>query len=327
MTALHHACHIGDEAAVLQILEEGRVDINARREEDWATPLHEAARMGRGKVVELLLENGASICVRAKEGQTPYSVAAGNAKEIISRYEDELIKTGKIQEYLNFVASRPDAVRLMNKGADANLLSEENMLRLCAELIKNEKWVSLRLLVTNYKSAPKPKDSYIMAPLHALCRVYNPRTTPRDKLAARCESAELFLKKGYGVNDIFANHVTPQPFVKPQVRTFKTPLHTAIQLEFIPMVQLLVKYGANYSHYVITEDDKPIYKSVWQLCKGNKELLDALGGKWSPENHWRHPQSFRDVIKCLLLCNNRQACRLDNVTLYKIFMLISDWPA
>ena len=75
--ALHYAAYKG-EADIIASLLSFKADVNAQnKDENDATPLHEAASRGHKAIVETLLKAGAIIDARKKCGSTPLHVAAG----------------------------------------------------------------------------------------------------------------------------------------------------------------------------------------------------------------------------------------------------------
>jgi catalase (peroxidase I) len=73
-TALHKAAFWGHDDASKYLVEECKLDANAQ---DFSgdTALHDAARFGHAKVVDILIKGGASLSIKNKKGQTPYDVA------------------------------------------------------------------------------------------------------------------------------------------------------------------------------------------------------------------------------------------------------------
>jgi len=75
-TALCEAAQNGHDAIVWQLLDSGRVDVNLPDHIEGRTPLHWAARHGRKKVVELLLEtDGVDLRVGDSSGRTAETLA------------------------------------------------------------------------------------------------------------------------------------------------------------------------------------------------------------------------------------------------------------
>ena len=64
----------GDLDEVMELVEKG-ADVNARDKDGW-TPLHHAAANGHLDIVKFLVENGADVDAEANDGSTPLHVAA-----------------------------------------------------------------------------------------------------------------------------------------------------------------------------------------------------------------------------------------------------------
>ena len=63
----------------MKLLLDNNADVNARRTDDGATPLHVAAQNGHTEVVKLLLDNNADVNASCTDdGATPLHVAARN---------------------------------------------------------------------------------------------------------------------------------------------------------------------------------------------------------------------------------------------------------
>jgi len=62
------------------------VDIDAKNKDFERTPLHEAARKGNDEVVEVLLQNGASIYEKTKHGRIPEELSNNKTRNIIKNF-------------------------------------------------------------------------------------------------------------------------------------------------------------------------------------------------------------------------------------------------
>ena len=68
---------LGGKVEIVEILIEAGADVNAKNR-DGATPLHAAAFMGQLEVAQLLLENGADVGAKTHNGDTPLDSAQTN---------------------------------------------------------------------------------------------------------------------------------------------------------------------------------------------------------------------------------------------------------
>ena len=73
--ALFHAAAAGDADTVRELVASPNVDINAL-DEDWNTPLMQAAREGHDQVVEALIIARANINARNRQVKTALALAA-----------------------------------------------------------------------------------------------------------------------------------------------------------------------------------------------------------------------------------------------------------
>lgn len=84
-TALHIAAASTEEnkATLLLLLGREKIEIEAKRSEDW-TALHEAAAQGHAVLMQVLLERGANIWAKAAEGSTALHLAtlSGNVAKV-----------------------------------------------------------------------------------------------------------------------------------------------------------------------------------------------------------------------------------------------------
>jgi ankyrin repeat protein len=78
--ALFHAATAGDADTVRELLASPNVDINGL-DENWNTPLMQAARFGHDDVVRVLLAGKANINARNHDGKTALTLAADGAHD------------------------------------------------------------------------------------------------------------------------------------------------------------------------------------------------------------------------------------------------------
>ena len=73
-TTLYTAAHCGHYNLVAELLRRTQLAINKKTESGW-TALHAAARMGRWKVLCMLVDNGAHVKIESNDGETAFDLA------------------------------------------------------------------------------------------------------------------------------------------------------------------------------------------------------------------------------------------------------------
>jgi len=81
-SALHKAAFWGHNDMVRYLVKECKLSPNVR-DNYGDTPLHDAAKFGHTKVVEILLEGGADKSIKNNEGKDALSLAQGHGKHVI----------------------------------------------------------------------------------------------------------------------------------------------------------------------------------------------------------------------------------------------------
>lgn len=72
----HTPLHVANEHAVAKLLIEGGADVDLQTMNEGETALHKAARAGDGRLVLLLLAEGAEVGIMGRDGSTPMHEAA-----------------------------------------------------------------------------------------------------------------------------------------------------------------------------------------------------------------------------------------------------------
>lgn len=74
---------------MVELLIRNRADLNAKDDKYGATALHLAAYRGHKKVVRILLEKGADIYAKDKEGDTPLDAALmGGHQDVVEQIKN-----------------------------------------------------------------------------------------------------------------------------------------------------------------------------------------------------------------------------------------------
>ena len=193
VTDLHHAVRLNLPALAQSLLDQG-ADINAKatlhasisthlttfldktevgddeRELEDSTPLHAAALANARQTAEVLLQNGADINAKAKDGTTPLHAAA-------------------------LANARQTAEVLLQNGADANAKDEDGTTLLHAAALANARQTAEVLLQNGADANARDKDG--TTPLYAAAWANARQTT------------EALLQNGAEVNAKNDNGVTP----------------------------------------------------------------------------------------------------------------------
>jgi len=115
-----------DEAIINFFLDQGASFTNKKAATEEMA-LHLAARAGKAKTVQILLERGAEIEARTKEGQTPLMIAAENGQDEVARVlceqkadVDATDDRGNTALHIAAQSSSKVIIQLLlNKGADS----------------------------------------------------------------------------------------------------------------------------------------------------------------------------------------------------------------
>jgi cytohesin len=153
-TALHFLAGAARfDVAVIRVMLEGGVDVNARKDDD-TTPLHEAAQNGRVEAMRVLLEHGADVNVRKNDDTTPLHQAAQNwvveatrvllehGADVNARKNDDTTPLHQAAQNWSVEAMRV----LLEHGADANARKNDDTTPL-HEAAQNEGVELMRVLL------------------------------------------------------------------------------------------------------------------------------------------------------------------------------------
>ena len=97
LTPLSWAVFVGKVEIAEQLIEAG-ADINGKNR-DGGTPLHEAAFMGQDQIARILLQNGADVEARDENGESPLNRAQAGWTGIYERAKELQIKLDPVKAY------------------------------------------------------------------------------------------------------------------------------------------------------------------------------------------------------------------------------------
>ena len=239
-TALSSAALFGHTEIVALLLEAG-ADVNARNR-DGGTPLHSAAFLGQYEAAKLLLENGADINIRNGDGGTPLD-ATGVDWETI-RFIAGMLKIKIDEEKVE--TGRTKVVKLLRQhGAATNTTSENNAL---CDAVRSRDLRAVKEQLANGVDINAGDSEFGVTPLAWAA------------LLDDMEIAKFLIEKGADINM--------------KNRDGSTPLHSAAFLGCAEIAELLIQNGAdvNPKNY---RDETPLDVSAvdWETTKFIAGLL------------------------------------------------------
>jgi len=213
------------------LLEHG-ADVDAQTNTDHPTPLHLASYHGGFKVAQLLLDHGANINVRDKNGRTPLH---GTLVNMTDGFYDYFF----------------DGIRfLLEHGADVHALDNNHATPL--HMVSRSGCIKAAQLLLKHGADVHALDNICSTPLH---------------FASRSESAKvvcLLLEHGADVHSLDANHSTPLHLASESRNVeaarlllehgadihaldgkHSTPLHVASRHGEVGAARLLLEHGAD----------------------------------------------------------------------------------
>ena len=239
-TALSSAALFGHTQIIALLLEAG-ADINAKNR-DGGTALHNAAFLGQYEAAKLLLENGADVNIRNGDGGTPSDAAAVDWET--TRFILGMLRIKVSKEKIE--AGRTKVVELLRQhGATTNAKSESDGL--CNAVRSGD----LRAVKEQLADG---------VDINAGDTEFGVTALSWAALLDNVEIANFLIEKGADVNA--------------KSRDGSTPLHSAAFLGHTEIAELLIQKGANVDprNY---RDETPLDTSVvdWETTKFIAGLL------------------------------------------------------
>lgn len=280
LTPLHYAAMAGRLEDVLTLLQAG-ADIEAR-DRDGNTPLHEAARCNSTQAALMLLQHGAQIHACNDEGSTPLHLAAYYGSVDVAR---ALLQQGATVKPVKEGTSSPLIDAIIAERPNAELVKLLMAAGADVHETHNEMGMgTLHLAVRNNRMDIIPL--LLDAGVDVATRDAYQQTALHE--AAECGHAEIvqyLLKAGLGVND--KNYIG------------ETPLHLAAAEDAEACMELLIAAGAD----VLVRTDKnktPLHYAADCLHMDALCLLLAAGGGEGVEELAEIQMKFEQYVKPLM---------------------------
>ncbi|KAK7074366.1 hypothetical protein SK128_009451 [Halocaridina rubra] len=280
-TALHVAVAAEKDVVVQELVSfnkyknENLTDFINAKNNIQKTPLHFAAHVGHVAILEILLDNGADMISKDKDGYTALHVgiAAGKVEVI-----QELLKFGKrrkinLEEFLN---------------ATNNI--QKTPLHFAAHTGHTE--ILLKLLDAGSNIIAEDEDGY--TPLHVAVAV--------GKVDAVQELLQFQKKRHGNLCDILNVSNNAQ----------KTPLHFAARVGKVQIFDMLMVAGADIAaedndgytplHVAIAERNENIFRKLYEFAKRkNLNLLDYINATNKRQETPLHFASYTGNVKIIKL--------------------------
>jgi len=247
---------------VVRYLLEHDADVGAQAETEHSTPLHLASYWGGFKVAQLLLDHGADINVRDKNGRTPLHGTLVGMHDGLGDYFFDTVRF------------------LLEHGADVHALDNDRATPL--HVVLPTGGTKATGLLLKHGADVHALDGNHSTPLHFASESGN------------ADAARLLLEHGADVHALNNNHSTPLHFISQggdagaarvllehgavvDARDDKdsTPLHVASQCGNAKVARVLLEHGAN-THVQNKEDQTPQHLLLAVLRNASPYDIDTI---------------------------------------------------
>jgi len=158
-----------DPIEVMKIIADAGADINAVNDQQ-NTALHLAAQRGSDKIVQYLINRGAKLDLKNKQGKTPAEVAPKRTAELIAKLTNGSVS---IENSAGAVQDSPDvAARAI---LEANCTTCHNLDRVKTKHFDKESWQGLIESMRDKRGGPKDlSNEHIQVLADYLSKTYGP---------------------------------------------------------------------------------------------------------------------------------------------------------
>lgn len=284
MTALHAAVELENIQLVSSVLRIRSTNVNAKTDFDH-TALHKASQMNNCEIAKALLDRGASIEAKDKEGHTAVSISKlysqnevfdllNNSKEVI-----ESSKLGRKKKPENIIK------KLISKGASVNATDGAGMSPLCHAIVYDNGPLVRFLLKSDADCFVKTKLN--QTPLH-LTALHNNFNMCQAIIEASIKQLDLNELLGYINSKDFDGN---------------TAVHFTALIGNSSLLLLLLKKGAMYD-VLNNSNQRPV-----DLCSESiKEFFDRIDKTFSWISQTEHKEYVRENVRIYKWVRNARNC-------------------
>ena len=231
-TPLHYAARLGLHVIVKFLIIERSQDVHSRRFTGNVTPLHLASAHGHMKATRMLIEHGADVSARNKNGQTPLHLASRNGEAKVARMLIERgagvaaqNKRGETPLHVASKTGQAEAARiLVERGADMATQNKRGETPLCLALT----------LLSLFSKMGQVEVARMLIERGA-------DVVDQSKVG----KTPLHLASEYGEVEVARMLIERGADVAAQNKRRETPLHIASRNGHVEVARMLVEHGAD----------------------------------------------------------------------------------